>query len=174
MGKEQLAHLAKLKQLEFASPDDDDVAAIARLPALWFLAITCERLSNVGKERLGMLGDLGRLDLNGPDDTSQSSSVDDDVAAALERLTSLKELSLDDAQITELGMMHLGKLRSLTHLMICDDSTSDEGMMALEKLEYIQSLIIDGEKLRAPRPRTFGRFRSSTSWISRYSTNKRR
>ena len=60
-----------------------------------------------------MLGDLGRLDLNGPDDTSQSSSVDDDVAAALERLTSLKELSLElTVQITELGMMHLGKLRS--------------------------------------------------------------
>ena len=138
-GKEQLAKLAKLKDVEFMPADDEDIAALARLPALRNLQLTCERLTKKGKARIGSLTSLETLVVY--------DAVDDDFAAALGCLANLKKLYLYDAHITDAGMAHVGKPRSLTTLSICDNLMTDIGVRSIEKLENLEDLSIEGENL---------------------------
>ena len=91
LAKEQLAKLAKLKDVEFMPADDGTPPAPARLPALRNLQLTCERLTKKRQSENRSSTSLETLVVY--------DAVDDDFAAALGCLANLKKLYLYDWRI---------------------------------------------------------------------------
>lgn len=136
---QSLSNFPNLKFIEVinATLDDDEVAAICRLPHIETLHLDACKLGDGAFKSIGSATGLKSLSLNGvpvsaSDIVSLASlrqlstlsvtghTVDDNVAAEIGKLTSLTELGLSGTAVSPAGILGLAPLKSLQTLRLSD------------------------------------------------------
>ena len=74
-------------------------------------------------------------------------NVTDDEVVHLERLTNLKRLSLNGAQVTDAGLVHLEGLPNLEVLGLAYTQVTDAGLEHLKGLSNLKRLYLNGTKV---------------------------
>lgn len=107
--------------------DGEDLAVLARLPALEGLHLGRSGLSDEGMPYVGRLVSLRALALH-------NTKVTDEGLAHLEGLPQLRVLDVHDLRITDEGLAHVGKLAALEELRLGETRITDEGLRHLSNL----------------------------------------
>jgi hypothetical protein len=66
----------------------------------------------------------------------------DDDLEPLEALTGLRYLTLNHANVTDAGMVHLGNLRKLEHVLLSGTRITDAGLVHLHGLKHLKHVIV--------------------------------
>ena len=167
--EEELVHIKHLTgllgiNLQNTWISDVGMAHLSGFANLSELKIDATYITNDGLAHLSSLGNLKKLslkDINGVSDaglkhlaelTSLEAlilpyTISGNGLAYLENLTKLKELELQNANITDTGLVHLKKLSSLETLDLSGTRISHEGLIHLIPLTKLKTLDLYGTRI---------------------------
>jgi hypothetical protein len=135
---------------------DGELTQLAGLPQLEAIDLGGCEVSIEGILQLKAARGLKRLGL-----ASVRPPLDDD---AIERIVAafprLESLSLDEAQLTDAGLVHIGKLTQLHYLNISQTKITDEGLPALIGLTKLRTLHASDNKIHDPGMKSLGQLAS--------------
>lgn len=124
------------------SVDDEGLIEIAnRAPALEEISISSEIISDRGVEQLASLSRLVSLLLH------HAPNVTDACMEAVGKMTQLRELYLEDTQLTDAGIRELLELENLKVLDLTGTRISDAGVSLLANLEAVDVLSLDSTNI---------------------------
>jgi len=139
---EQLQELPLLEYLNFGGPmvNDEKLSIIGKLTWLTQLSIGGSEVS-AGLANLKNLKSLRYLNLN----ALRSYNLDIDLAH-IAGLTNLEDLDIQDAMVSDAGLVHLSKLYKLRRLNLLKTSPAgkitDAGLLYLKNLKSLEELTI--------------------------------
>jgi hypothetical protein len=116
----------------------NDIGQLSRLTNLSLINIP---VTDSGLAHLEGLADLRFLKLQGRNKITDAGLI------RLKRMTSLKQLFLDDSQITDAGLTHLKTLTDLEELGLANTQVGDAGLAHLKGLTKLNTLDLRGTQV---------------------------
>jgi Leucine-rich repeat (LRR) protein len=120
---------------------DEVLSHVGRLNRLTFLELLNTPVSDAGLAHLEGLANLRILKLQGENKITDAGLI------RLKRMTSLKQLFLDDSQITDAGLTHLKTLTDLEELGLANTQVGDAGLAHLKGLNKLNTLDLRGTQV---------------------------
>ncbi len=161
------SRFTKLRNLKVIGTlfDDDDMAQVARLPALETLFVDTTRVSDVGvqhlvgnttlvdfscmatevtDEGLKSVGQLKTLQVLGLGETKR---ITDAGLAWLSGLSNIRSLYLPGLAITDKGLAHLRGMKELRRLVLADTPVDGSGFAFLKEVQHLKILNLSDTRL---------------------------
>jgi hypothetical protein len=143
-----LAEIGKLKRLQdlgLWGADglrDEMLASLEGLPELFTLSIFDADLGDAGLARLAHLPKLKTLQMSSRSLVSKRLVTDLGVEAVARSMPELRELLLDDSDITDASLAAIGRLSKLTTVRLSGPKVTDAGMAHVSNLRDLEVLIL--------------------------------
>jgi internalin A len=144
LGPDYFGDVTQVDFTNFRPPSgaiDEALAYVGQLGRLRHLCLISSPVTDTGLAHLRGLSDLGSLMLRASTGFSDAGMVH------LEGMVGLKELALDDAQVTDAGLAHLRGMARLECLGLDHAGVTDAGLVHLEGMSRLRLLNLRGTRV---------------------------